>query len=566
MTRPLARLLAVYASLSAVYLLYLPHAVPVLDDWTIIQLFSQARSGGPGHALRYLQLLVDNTWWGQFRLFWASFVPVYALAAVADFAGWPYFLLCWTAHLLTAVLLGRTVSLLSSDQRVGLVCGAVYAVFPPANQVLFWPLPNYYLSALALAWWFYLTWRKLAVQQDFRYRWTDAALLVVVLFTGEQILAALVLLLPLSYWLFGDRSQWRRAGQFWLIHAATMMALAGAYTLWINRVPVVASGFQSRYGAGSGWTLYPAAQRLLASLGLNPALAEWRPEWRLDAALAALIGLALAAFLWGLRGLEPSMNRRAAAKLLAWSSAAAVLAFLPVAPLPGIEWRYLYVPSLFLVPAGVALLWLLGRRWGTTLAGLTLLYGLALTYHEMRQCWMPQSRVARAMLQAARGAGKIHDREAVIFARAPHNLGPAPSFLAGASWSLKGMLAHVTRAAGVEGARELLVNERGEMALYRPDSLLPFRREDFARLRVFERQPDGRFAPRSLVALPAAGDRFELVPLATFSNETAPPGHNLTREEMEKLPIFGQVYFAHRMKGPLVENENFTSPHSDSQR
>ena len=93
-------LLAVYACLSAVYLIYLPHALPVLDDWADLRWFERAWAGAFGGPLACLQQLIDNTWIGQARLFWTSFLPVHALSSLAGFTYWPYLLFAWTAHLL----------------------------------------------------------------------------------------------------------------------------------------------------------------------------------------------------------------------------------------------------------------------------------------------------------------------------------------------------------------------------------------------------------------------------------------------------------------------------------
>jgi hypothetical protein len=519
----------------------------VLDDWTILQIFHQARAAGPARALLFLADLVNNRWWGQFRVFWAGFVPVYLFSFAAGFTAWPYCLLAWAAHLLTAVLLCRIVSLLTGEPWSGFATGSVYAVFAAANNTLFWPLGNYYFQALAFMAWFYFTWKWLSVSSDHRYGWKDFALLVPAAFSGEQALPALVFLLPVTAWLFAEPEKRRPILRFCAIHAAVLAGLLAFYIACINRMPLLRN-FEARYAGAGRWSPWPFALRLLASLGLNPRLAEWRPAWRLDPALVALLLLAAGAFFWGLRLCVPVQLLRRA-KLFVWSVAASGLTYVSIAFLPGIEWRYLYVPAAFLVAAGIAVVGCFPRQARPALIFLAVAYSLSLSYFEIRQCWIPQSSEAQAVLDAVAAAPPIGTRAILLFAQAPHSMGPAPSFILGASWSLNDMLHHYTGSAEVQGARELLVNEHGDLALYRRDSLAPFSRADLARLRVFALYASGRFLPKSILALPVSGGRFQLVPLGPSA--AAFPAGTLTPDEMRALPIFNDIYFPHPFTGPL---------------
>ncbi len=541
-------MLAVYACLSAVYLLYLPHALPVLDDWTILEIFREARTAGVAGAAGFLGRLVDNTWWGQFRIFWASFVPVYALSWVAGFAGWPYFLLAWTAHCVTSVLLGRAISLLAADERAGFLAGAVFAVFPAASNNLLWPLGNYYWPPLFLMLWFYRSWKKLAVADPPGYGWKDAALALPVAFAGEQTLPALLLLMPLTALLFGSPAARGRLLRWSAAHLATLIVLLAAYVFLVNNVPVRGT-FALRY-TGGAWSLLPFVKTLAASLGLLPGVAEWSPRWRPELALMALLALAGAAFFWcGRRVRDGSPPPARLLKLFLWSAAAAALTYLPVALLPGVEWRYLHAPSLFLVPAGVALLSLLKGPAPVATALLAIAYCVSLTYFEIRQCWVPESREARSVLDAIAAARPFRAFDMLIFSGAPHATGPAPSFILGASWALRGALQHHAGAAlELLGARELLVNDRGELALYNRDRTRRITRQDFPHLRPFVRGPDGRFHPKSVLAIPASEGRLEVIALPRFRGVV--PAAPVTREELDRSGWSPDIYFAHRIGGP----------------
>ena len=532
-------ILIVYACLSAVYLLFLPYALPGGDDWAFFQMYSQAREGGIRYALHYTRHLLDNTFWGQFRFFWVSFVPNYLLSAVADFAGWPYFLLAWLIHLLTAVLLCRLVSLLTGDAWVGFAAGAVFAVFPAANHVLFTPFANYYYMLLALAAWFYLTWKKLAVSNDYRYRWKDFALLLPVVFTGEQILPAMALLPGPTFWLFGRREERRRFLRFWICHLAVMAAVLVLYTLLINRVPIRQT-VGDRYVSSGPWSLRPFHVFLVGSLGLHPKFAGWRAELRPEPALFGLLTLAAVAFFWGRRRSNEKRPAAPLGELLLWSVAGVALTYLPVARLTTFELRYLYVPSLFLITAGIALVSLVKRPIGIALTFLTVCYCLCYTYFEMRQCWIPQSRVAHSIIDAVSEAGPFRPHDVVIFSGVHGVIGMAPSFLTGASWAIDSLLEYSSKAAPIVGARDLLINDRGELSISWPEWTRPVNRNDLPHLHVFVYGSGGRFIPRSLLALPAPDGRFQVLSLqgqSEFSDRT------MTLDEIKGLPRFGEIYF-----------------------
>jgi hypothetical protein len=538
---------AIYACLGAVYLLYLPHALPVLDDWTYLQAFSQAHARGLAGEIDLLRRLADNSIISQFRVFWVGFLPVLVVSLAAGLHGWPYYLLALLAHGITAVLLAGIVSLLAGDDRTGFIAGAIYMVFPAANGALFWPIATsfYYVQALAFSAWFYYTWRKVAAAGDYRYGWKDFVILVPTVFTGEQILPLLVGLLPASWWIFGRPKKHRRFFQYCAIHTALLMGLISIYILALNRMPVL-GGFQHRYHNANFPSLWAIPLRLLAALGLRPSLAEWRPSWRPELPLLVLLIAAAAAFALGLRRREPNAFAASPLRLLVWSAAGAFLTFLPVVSLPGIEWRYLYVPAAFLGAAAAAMTGWTPPQARAILGFLAVAYGISLTYFEMRQCWIPESREAQAIISTVENAVPIRPGEIFIFAHAPHAMGTAPSFIAGASWSLNSLL--LAYAPQVQGARELLVNEQGDLALYRRDSIVPFSRDAISRLRVYVRDAGGHYVRKSLLALPAPDRRYQLLPLQT--GVRCPP-QPLTIEELQRLALYGDTYFAHFFSGPF---------------
>jgi hypothetical protein len=528
-----------------VYFLYVPYALPVLDDWMFLQLFHQARAGGITGDLAFLRHLVDNTWIVQFRIFWASLLPVFALSFAADFAGKAYFLLAWTAHLLTAYLLWRIAAAISGDSETAFAAGAIYMVFPAATNPLFWPVSNavYYIQSLALLAWFWLTWKKLVLQGDCRYSWKDFALLAGAIFTGEQILPALAILLPVALLLLGKRERRREYVRFCILHLALMAVLLGVYTFAVNAAPVW-KGFQNRYASVHRWSLRPVAYLLFGALGLNRDFVPWPGHWWADRALIGLFAAAALSFLGVVGPRQKPSNAGRFGEMLLWSVAGAILTYLPLARLSTFEWRYLYVPSMFLVSGGAALLGVLRRPLRLALSFTALAYCITQTYLSMRHCWIPQSREARAALDAV-AASRFAPYDIVILSGDHLANGLAPSFITGASWAQQSMLEHCTGAGHIQGARDLVVNEKGEMALYRRDSFRYFHRQEISRLRIFVRDPStNRFLPKFVLALPVQDGRYQIVRLGSSQQEPPAP---LSLEELKRLPQFGEIYFARRI-------------------
>lgn len=492
------RVLLICALLSAVYLLYLPHAMPLADDWVYLRLFEDP-------WLTRLHHLIDNTYHVHFRLNWAGLLPVFLLGLPAGSA-WLYNLLAWIAHLLTAVLLGRLVSSLAADAGTGFAAAALYAVLPTANQVLFWSLGTsfYYMQALGLAW-FLL---------HHRLRFLPA-----VLFLGEQSLLAVLFLPPP-----GERPQ--RFWRYWALHVAAALALLAAYALLINRLPM-AGGIRGRAG-GVDWSLWPLLPRTLAALGVRPI---WHPDWRFDPTLAVLLLLAAAALFYGFRTIpaQPPSGRRSHLRLLLWSGAGILLTYLPVSWL-ALEWRYLYLPSLFLASAGAAVLGLLGSRPRIVLLTLAVAWSICITFQEMRQCWIPQARVARALVDALVSGGPYHDGEVVLFSGGPGPLGPAPNFITQSDFSLREVVERYAPHHHLLAARELVITPSGELALYPRDALRSFTHADLDHLRIFAWRPGDRYELLSWIALPAPDGR---VTLRALLPDPGPPDRS-------------QVYVPHR--------------------
>jgi hypothetical protein len=388
-------------------------------------------------------------------------LPAFLLSRLAGASAWPYALLAWAIHLLTAFLLERLVSSLS-NRETGFAAAALYAVLPTANQVLFWSLATsfYYMQSLGLAWFL--------LHPRLRY-------LPAVLFLGEQAIPAL-LLLPAS-----RTSMWRR----WAVAAA----LLAGYALLINRMPVRGS-LEQRAG-GVEWSLWPLLPRILDTL--------WRPEWQWHPLLIVAVVPVLAVLLYR----PPSSSvvaRRPHLNLLFWSLAGVLLTYLPISWL-ALEWRYLYVPTLFLASGAAALLGLVHSRIRAVLLAIAAAYCVCITFQEMRQCWIPQSRVARALIRALVAGGPYHGGDIVLFSGGPGALGPAPNFITQAGFALRSAVARYSPNPGIRAARELVITASGEAAWYPDVAFGPPSHADLNRLHIFAWRPGDRYEPLSWIAL-----------------------------------------------------------------
>ncbi len=481
------RLVVVYATLSAVYLLYLPHAMPIMDDWTLLEFFATAKAGGLHGIAGFLQGLIQNHHPHHFRLNWAGYFPAFVLYFAAGLTPWPYALLAWAAHLGAAYFLSRLVASLISREGAGLLAGAFYAVLPSCNNILFLFVSSsyYYFQTLALVWWLH---RLASRERD--PGWRDLALLPLVVFTGEQIQAALLLLPLLMQPLFGRGPSPRG----WLRHTLVIGLLIGVYYFAINCYPVT-RGLDRQ----TPWSLRPVSFHLFGSLGLEPAFAQWRPAWQPGAAVLGVAALAAAAFLlaWP-RAVRADSGPNRSGELLVFSVAGVILAYLPAAWLATFEWRYLYVPSLFLAAGGAAVLNLLPRRVAAALAGLAIVYSSVYTYYEMHQCWIPQSRAARAQLAAVAANRPYRPGEIVVLAGSHLRRGTAPDFIAGTSWSLRSVLALAGGAQQVQAGREIVAGDHGELFLFQGDAYVPIRPEDLARVRYIGPNAGGRLSVQPL--------------------------------------------------------------------
>ena len=199
------------------------------------------------------------------------------------------------------------------------------------------------------------------------------------------------------------------------------------------------------------------------------------------------------------------------------------------------------MPSFFVVAGGTAVLSLLGSRARAALALLAVAYGISIAYQEMRQCWIPQSRIGAAAIKALSTVRPLEAGSAIILSGGPSLLGPAPAFVTGASWALRSAIEFATGVENVEGGRDLLVNPHGQFALFRHDSRQSLDLVDLHHLRVFVLDASGHYQPKSVLAMPAGEGQFRL--LALGPGEAA--AGLFTRSELQARPDFDQIYFPH---------------------
>jgi len=115
-----------YGAAACLYLLYLPHAEFLLDDWGVIARFEEARRGGAGGMLRVAGALVDNTFHRQFRFQWLSFSMGYALVLVFGRAPAVLFAALVLAHTACAVVWRQALEKLGVAPGAAFLSGLVF--------------------------------------------------------------------------------------------------------------------------------------------------------------------------------------------------------------------------------------------------------------------------------------------------------------------------------------------------------------------------------------------------------------------------------------------------------
>ncbi len=536
---------AAYLLLSCVYLIYLPHAEFVLDDWAALARYEHAREGGPRAQLQVAIDLLRNQFHHQFRFQWLSLWIGYALYLAAGYASGLSFAVILVVHAASAMALRQILERLGIGSGPAFLAGAFFVLWPAAHGPLFW---NYICGFFVWAnFWFLLYLRSLTCSLmrnsfDGRAAARQASLLALALFSGDPVFGLSLAAAPVTAWCAGASFRRRGAGRRAVLLAwGTVAAAAGSYALWINRAPVLQLGVGLRYefslaNLQSNLATIYGTHRRLSGLG-EEAFYQLRATGPALLAAAVAVGVVVV-FLAGRRDAAPARRR-------AWLLAAALwaAAYGPIWFILYPQFRHDYVPSPWAALAAALAVCALPKLRLAIAAALAA--GLAVAaVANIEQGWIPMSRHARDLAAALR-RGRHQSGDLIIVSGAPTWIGTAPHFALHASWSSSPFAERATRVHGLEAAAEI-VDEAGRLRVFHRNYRRDLQPAECARTRILLVDKHRRLSERHLLAQQTGPDAFRVFALRGYAGPPPSP-QPVSREQLRLLE--GTVYFAERLPG-----------------
>lgn len=504
-----------YALLALLYLLYLPHAQFVLDDWFVLGRYEQAREAG--ELGRTALAIVQNQFHGQFRFQWLSFLLGYGLWLAVGYSPKIVFLVSLSLHTGCAAALRSALGKLGVGKGEAFLAGALFLLLPTTHGALLWSFNCAFFLWSTL--WFLLFLREFAGDGP---PWRQLTFLLLALFSGDPVFGLLVVA-PLVAW-----RGWRKAVLVW----GTVATAAALYALLVNKAPVFQAGLNVRYQfdlhqAGATLAIIGNVYRKMTGLTADSYYRLAGRWWALGSA---------AVVAWGLRAHRVEDTRWKSLRLAAalWGAAYAPILFLRAH-----EFRYDYVPSPYLgLGLAAATAWPRGRiALGAALAG-----WLAMaTVGDIEQSWIPQARRLRAIEEKLK-ALRPDKGDTIVVSNTVMWIGTAPhlAFLAG--WASTPFAERVTGVRGLEAACEI-VDEGDALRLRHRNYRRDWKPEEAGRTRVFVVDQEGRLDERRLLARAVGGGKYQLYRLKEYLGPPV-PAEPVGREQLAFLER--EIYFAER--------------------
>lgn len=539
---------AIYLLLASIYLLYLPHAEFVLDDWYVLGRYQIAREAGAAEQLRVFELILQNRFHGQFRFQWISFSLGYLLWLLVGYSPKVVFLVSVLLHAACAIALRRALLGLGIGTQPAFLAGAVFLLLPTTHGPLFWSFNCMFF--LWCTFWFLLYVRSLAASVEAGKLEGKAAVrqslfLLLALFSGDPIFGLLVAAAPLVAWFLRSRVALRATLLAW----GTIAAAAAIYALLINKAPMFRSGVGLRYDftparLWSNLAIVAWVYRKLTGLGTG-SYYELRATAPALLAAAIAVMAVVAYLLWTRRaarvsappGLRVPVSGGRRTLLLAaglW-----LAAYGPILFLRGHEFRYDYVPSPYLALAlsTAVLAWPMARL---PLAGALVAWLAAASVAHIQQSWAPQSGRLRAAAERLRSLQAVQPGDLIIVSATTPWIGTAPDFAFLAGWASTPFAEHVTGVHGVEAACDI-VDDGGKLRVYHRNYMRDLEPDEPARTRVLLERRDGPLGERRLLAQEIHPGAYRLYPLKSYTGP-AVSEQPFSREQLALAE--GEIYFA----------------------
>ncbi|HZS51474.1 MAG TPA: hypothetical protein VFA54_11470 [Bryobacterales bacterium] len=529
--------IAAYLILASVYLLYLPHAEFVLDDWLVLRRYQEVRQAGAAAQIKMLVAIIENQFHGQFRFQWLSFSFAYLLFLAVGYSPKVIFAVFLLLHVASALVLRDVLERLKIGAGPAFLGGAVFLLLPSTHGPVFWSHNcSYYIWS---TFWFLLYMRSLAASFAAGRLTAPAAgrqalFLTLALFSGDPIFCLLLAGAPLAAWYLHSK-----AGRKATLLAWSTVGIMGAlYALLINRARIIQAGVGLRYSFTHA-NLRSNVHSILETYGRLTGFATGS-FYAIQPTFTALAFAALAASLV-IFGLKMCEARRAPIRrtlLLAAGLWAA--AYGPIWFLLAHEFRYDYVPSPYLA-LGIAALVCWSPALRLPLAGALMAWLAAANVADIRQCWIPQSDNLRLVARSLR-ATDPRPGDLIIVSQTPMWIGTAPNFAFLASWASTPFAEHVTGVHGLETGTDI-IDEGGRLRVFHYDHLEDLTPERAAHTVLLVEEGNGRIGRRHLLADEARPGGYRLYALKGYTGPEV-PSVDVTRERLSFLE--GDIYFARR--------------------
>jgi hypothetical protein len=526
-----------YLLLACVYLLYLPHANFVLDDWLVLGRYEAARQGGLAEEVRTASLILHNKFHDQFRFQWLSFLIGYLLFLLVGYSPRIIQALFLALQVGCAAALRGALAEMGMGSGVAFLSGAVFLLLPATHGALFWSHNcSYYLWS---TFWFLLYVRSLArgLQSGrfgARAGAAQAAFLLLALFSGDPIFCLLLAGPPLVAWFMDSRAGRKPVLLAW----ATVGAAAPLFAVFINRAPVVERGVGLRYKFTAA-NLWANIQSIVNTYGRLAGLGG-APFYRLHASwpiLAAAAGAALITVAC-LRREKPL--RRPLGRTLALAAGLWVAAYGPIWFLAAHEFRYDYTASPYVALALSAIV-LAMRRARLVLAGALAAWLGAAAAADIEQGWIPQARNLKAVAKCLAGL-RVEPGDLIIVSNTTPWIGTAPDFAFTAGWAATPFAEHVTGIRGLEVARNI-VREEGRLRVLQSEKIRDLKPGEAAHTVVLVQGFDGKVSRRTLLAEEVRPGAYRLYPLQGYDGP-AFPQQDFTRDQLAFAEP--EIYFVPR--------------------
>ncbi len=505
------RVAIAYLLLASIYLLYLPHAEFLLDDWFVLGKYQAAQEAGRAEQFRIFTAYLQNQFHNQFRFQWLSFSLGYALWLLFGYSPGVMFTVFLISHLACAIVLRDVVERLGIGAGPAFLSGALFLLLPTAHGALFWSFNCFYY--VWSTFWFLLYLRSLvpalwAGKIERRQAAEQSLFLLLALFSGDPIFALLVAGAPLVGWFLQSKAGVRATLLAW----STVGVAAVCYALLINKAPMLEQGVGLRYDFSPGnlrsnVVAILDTYRRLTGLGGDAFYRLWPSVAGLAAGCgaAAVVLLLVGRLRWSAparagrgAGCGPGGPPHNAVAALGLAFALWVVAYGPILFLKGHELRYSYVPSPYLALAISIVVFALPVVRSPVAAALAAWLALA-TVADIERCWIPQSRHLRAFAQTLRGFRDIQPADLLIVAGTPAWIGTAPDFAFHSGGFSKPFAEHVSRVRDLKVGTDI-VSEAGHLRVFDATYIRDMEAGEPARTRALVMEADGRFTERHLLA------------------------------------------------------------------